>query len=74
MDAAASGLMLCLLGAVLARRDIRGIIRRRAWSRAEAVIRYQPGDAGPSWSIEFSLPDGRPVHATTRDQVLRDEG
>ena len=46
MGAAASGLILCLLGAVLMRRDLRGLIRRRTWRRATASIRFEPGPAG----------------------------
>lgn len=67
MDAAASGLILCLLGAVLMRRDVRGLVRRFTWRRAPATIRFAPG---PSWRIDFTLPDGRGVSAATRDLRL----
>ncbi|WP_198370999.1 DUF3592 domain-containing protein [Roseomonas rosulenta] len=67
MDAAASGLILCLLGAVLMRRDLRGLIRRRTWQRAAATIRFEPG---PTWRIDFLLPDGQPVSVVTRDLRL----
>lgn len=73
---AASGLMLCLLGAVLARRDLRGLVRRRRWRRAEGRIAFRPTGAGPSWRIDFALPDGRPVGIVTTDLrlVARREG
>lgn len=67
MDATASGLILCLLGAILARRDIRSALRRLTWARAEATLRYSPAEAGPSWVIAFHLPDGRAVRFVTRD-------
>lgn len=67
MDAAASGLILCLLGAVLMRRDLRGLIRRRRWQRAPATIRFEPG---PAWRFDFTLPDGQPVSVVTRDLRL----
>ncbi len=73
MHGAASGLILCLLGAVLMRRDVRALVRRATWQRAAATIRFEPG---PSWRIDFALPDGRPVSVMTRDLrlVARREG
>lgn len=73
MDGAAAGLMLCLLGALLARRDLRGLVRRVTWHRAPATIRFEPG---PAWRIDFALPDGTPVSVLTRDLrlVARREG
>lgn len=67
MDGPAAGLVLLLLGAVLARRDLRGLARRLAWQRARATIRFEPG---PSWRIDFALPDGRAVSLVTRDLRL----
>lgn len=67
MDGAASGLVLCLLGAVLMRRDVRALVRRATWHRAMATIRFEPG---PAWRIDFALPDGRPVSVVTRDLRL----
>ena len=65
METAVSGLLLCVLAAVLLRRDLRGLVRR--WRRAVAQLRFVPTDAGPSWSIDFTLPDGEPVHVVTTD-------
>ncbi|WP_198378764.1 DUF3592 domain-containing protein [Neoroseomonas rubea] len=67
MDGAAAGLILCLLGALLMRRDARALVRRFAWHRAAATIRFEPG---PSWRIDFALPDGRAVSFVTRDLRL----
>ncbi|BDG70995.1 hypothetical protein [Roseomonas fluvialis] len=67
MDGAAAGLVLCLFGAVLARRDLRGIVRRLTWRRAMATIRFEPG---PSWRIDYMLADGVPVSVVTRDLRL----
>ena len=67
MEAAASGLLLCVLAAVLLRRDLRGLVRRRRWRRAVAQLRFVPTATGPSWSIDFALPDGEPVHVVTTD-------
>lgn len=75
MDAAGSGLILCLLGAVLMRRDLRALVRRVTRHRAPATIRFEPG---PAWRIDFALPDGKPVSVVTRDLRLvarrEDEG
>ena len=67
MDAAASGLILCLLGAVLLRRDLRSLLRRATWRPAQASVAFEPG---PSWRIGFSLPDGRRVEVVTTDLRL----
>ncbi len=70
MDAAVSAVLLCALGAVLMRRDLRGLIRRRSWRSAEARITFLPEAAGPSWRLDFTLPDGAPVGVVTRDLRL----
>ena len=67
MDAATSGLLLWALALVLLRRDLRGLIRRRRWRRAMARIVFRPSEAGPSWRIDFTLPDGVPVSVATTD-------
>lgn len=73
MDGAGAGLALCLLGAILARRDLRGLLRRMAWRRTVATIRLAPG---PAWRIDFTLADGTPFTVATRDLrlVARREG
>lgn len=70
MDAAVSALLLCALGVVLMRRDLRGLVRRRTWHSAEAQVSFLPDAAGPSWRIDFTLPDGAPVSVRTRDLRL----
>ena len=70
MGAGTSGLLLCLLGLVLLRREIRRLWRQRRWRRAEAVPRFEQGSAGPVWHFDFTLPDGRPVRATSGDLRL----
>ena len=70
MGAGASGLLLCLLGLVLLRRDLRRIWRQRRWRRARAVPRFEQGSTGPVWHFDFTLPDGRPVRATSGDLRL----
>lgn len=67
MDAATSGLLLWVLAAVLLRRDLRGLFRRLRWRRAIARITFLPTDDGPSWRVDFTLPDGAPVSVVTRD-------
>ncbi|GGJ32829.1 hypothetical protein [Neoroseomonas lacus] len=67
MDAATSGLLLWVLAAVLLRRDLRGVYRRLRWRRAVARITFLPTETGPSWRIDFTLPDGAPVSVVTRD-------
>ena len=67
MEGAASALILCVLGAVLMRRDVRALVRRFTWRRAPATIRFEPG---PAWRIDFTLPDGKPVSVVTRDLRL----
>jgi hypothetical protein len=67
VDGAAAGLILLLLGALLMRRDLRGLLRRATWHRAAATIRFEPG---PIWRIDFALPDGRAVSVVTRDLRL----
>ena len=73
MDAPAAGLILLLLGGLLMRRDLRGLVRRLAWRRAVATIRFE---AGPRWRVDFTLPDGRAASVVTRDLrlVARREG
>ncbi len=75
MPAAASGLLLCLLGLVLLQRDIRSLWRRMRWRRAQATVLFQPTAAGPAWRFDFVLPDGSPVSVPTnnlRDVARRD--
>lgn len=67
MAALAAGLALYGLGAVLMRRDLRGLYRRWAWRRAPATLHFEPG---PAWRIDFVLPDGRAVSVRTRDLRL----
>lgn len=67
MDAATSGLLLWGLAAVLLRRDLRGLFRRWRWHRAMARITFVPTDAGPSWWIDFTPPNGAPVRVVTTD-------
>lgn len=70
MGGPASGLLLCVLGLVLLRRDLRGLWRRLRWAPANATVRYEPQDGHPRWRFEFTLPDGTPVSVTTRDLRL----
>ncbi len=70
VDASAAGLLLWMLAALLLRRDLRGLARRMRWRRAVAQIAFQPDAAGPSWKIEFALPDGSPVQVVTSDLRL----
>lgn len=75
MPAAASGLLLCLLGLVLLRRDLRGLWRQMRWRRARATVLFQPTAAGPAWRFDFVLPDGSPVSVpknSLRDAARRD--
>ena len=76
MDPAVSGLLLWALAVVLLRRDLRGLLRRWRWRSALATLRFVEGGAGPSWAIDFALPDGRPVHVVTTDlrMIARREG
>jgi hypothetical protein len=67
VDAPAAGLILLLLGALLMRRDLRGLVRRLAWRRAVATIRFEEG---PRWRVDFTLPDGRAARVVTRDLRL----
>ncbi len=73
MNGAGAALILCSLGAVLMRRDLRGLLRRATWRRTVATIQAEPG---PSWRIAFTLPDGAPFSVVTRDLrlVARREG
>jgi hypothetical protein len=67
---AAAGLLLCLLAALLLRRDIRSLWRRLRWRSAPARVTYEPSVAGPAWRFDFTLPDGTPASAVTHS--LRD--
>lgn len=67
MNAATSGLLLWVFAAVLLRRDLRGLFRRWRWHRAVGRITFVPSEAGPSWRIDFTLPDGSPVSVVTTD-------
>ncbi|MEO3471940.1 hypothetical protein AAFN86_08750 [Roseomonas sp. CAU 1739] len=71
-----SGLIVCFLGAVLLRRDLRGLFRRWLWRRAVARVVFQPTAIGPSWRFDFALPDGTPASVVTTDMrlVARREG
>lgn len=70
MPGAAAGLLLCLLAALLLRREARSLWRRLRWRPALAQVTYEPSAAGPAWRFDFVLPDGTPVSAVTRS--LRD--
>ena len=70
MGGAASGLALCLLAAVLLRWDLLGFARRWRWRRATGRIAFLPTAAGPSWRIDFALPDGTPIGVVTTDLRL----
>jgi len=70
VEGIASGLLLCALGFVLLRRDLRGLWRRLRWATASATIHYEPRDGRPRWRFEFMLPDGTPVSVATHDLRL----
>lgn len=56
-----------MFAAVLLRRDLRGLYRWLRWRRAVARIVFLPTGTGPSWRIDFTLPDGAPVSLVTTD-------
>jgi hypothetical protein len=70
VDAASAGLLLWALATVLLWRDLRGLYRRLRWRRAVARIAFLPTEAGPSWRIDFTLPDGTPISLVTTDLRL----
>lgn len=71
-----AALLLCALGLVLLRRDLDGLVRRLRWRRARGTIVFLPTPSGPSWRIDFTLPQGTPVQVVTTDLrlIARREG
>ena len=76
MGGAVSALLLCVLGLVLLRRDLDGLVRRLTWQRAMGRIVFLPTASGPSWRIDFTLPAGGTVEVVTTDLrlIARREG
>lgn len=66
-----SGLILCAVGLLFLRRDLRTLWRWVAWRRVPATAMLWQGTGLTGARYDFTLPDGRPITVLTDDVVSR---